>query len=84
MNFPDFDHLAPERDKQFLSMGFLMQLVQITPGQLRVLMEETGVQFSEVRDGIGYVTHNDAIKVLEKCRDVRQEIHDVATSHERN
>jgi len=76
LNFEQMDHLLPDRNKQFLSMGFVMQLEHITPAQLRVLMEETNIKFSEVRDGIGYLKHDDAIAVMKKCGDVRREISD--------
>jgi hypothetical protein len=84
MSTTSFDHLAPERSEQFLSMGFVCQHLQILPGQLRVLMEDTGVKFSQVVDGIGYLSIADAEAVAAKCVEVRKEIHDVVTSHERN
>jgi hypothetical protein len=80
----DFDQLAPERDQQFCSLGFICQLLQIVPTQLQVLMEDSGLRFAMVLDGIGYLTVADAERLAEKCRDVRQEIHDTLEAAEWN
>jgi hypothetical protein len=74
MNLPDFDDFAPDRDKQFCSMGFVCQLLQILPGQLRVLMEDCEIKFSQVVDGIGFLSVADTETVAKKCRDIRKEI----------
>ena len=83
-NFSGFDHLAPSRDEQYLSMGFVCQVLQCVPGQLKVLMEDIDVKFAMILDGIGYVCVEDAERIAERCRDIRKEIDSVATSHERN
>jgi hypothetical protein len=84
MNLNDLDHLAPEPDRQFVSVGFIGQLLQILPGQLRVLMEESDIKFALVLDGVGYLSVADAATVAAKCRDVRQEIHDSLSAAKRN
>ena len=78
MQFSDLEHLAPSRDHQFVSMGFLCQLLQVNLGQLRTLMEECEIKFARVVDGIGYFCVADAEAVAAKCRDVRKEIHEVS------
>jgi hypothetical protein len=83
-NFSGFDHLAPSRDDQYLSMGMVCQVLQCVPGQLRVLMEDCDIKFAEVRDGIGWLLVEDAERIAEKCRDVRKEIHDAAESYKTN
>lgn len=84
MNLPECDHLAPDRDRQFISLGHFCGMFQILPSQLRGLMEDCGVSFSEVRDGIGYLTIPDAEKVGTKCRDILREISEVSQSAESN
>lgn len=80
----EFDHLAPEPEKQFVSLGYLCGLLQVLPGQLKVLMEDCKINFSMVLDGVGYLTVADAERVADKCREVRDEIDSALTSHERN
>jgi hypothetical protein len=81
---PDFDDYAPPRDKQFVSMWHVCQLLQILPGQLRVLMDDCRVKFAQVVDGVGYLLVADAEAIARKCGDVRKEIHDVLESAENN
>ncbi len=83
-NFSGFDHLAPARDRQLVSVGYLCGLLQILPGQLRVLMEDCEVKFAEVRDGVGYVLVADAETLAAKNNELREEIRAVETSFERN
>lgn len=84
MNLPDFDDFAPNRDQQFVSMGYICQLLQILPGQLKVLMQDCEIKFSQVLDGVGYLSIADAESVAEKCCEVRKEISDVAESYKTN
>jgi hypothetical protein len=74
MNFPDMDHLAPDNHEQYVSMGFICQLLQILPGQLKVLCEECEVKFALVLDGVPYLRLKDSEQVAAMCRDVRKEI----------
>lgn len=80
----EFDGLTPNASQQFVSMGYLCGLLQILPGQLKVLMEAADVRFAQIVDGVGYLTVTDATTVAEKCREVRAEIESAVTSHERN
>ena len=84
MDLSQFDHLAPPGDKQFVSMGYVMQLLQIMPAQLKTLMESAKVRFSQTVDGIGYLSVADAELVAAKCIDVRKEIHDTVQAAKHN
>jgi hypothetical protein len=70
----DLTDFLPSRDKILYSAGGVCGLLRITPGQLRVLMEETGTQFSAVLDGVPYVTVDGLNAVAGKCREVIDEI----------
>jgi hypothetical protein len=80
----DFDHLAPERERQIVSMGFVCGTLRILPGQLKVLMEACDIKFSQLVDGVGYLSVADAEEVARKCRDVLKEIHDASVSYKAN
>jgi len=73
MNF-DLDHLAPHRDRQFVSIGYVCGLLQIMPAQLATLMEDCDIHFAQVVDGCGFLLVEDAERVAEKARDVYREI----------
>ncbi|MCC7084840.1 MAG: hypothetical protein IT427_07525 [Pirellulales bacterium] len=83
-NNSEFDHLAPPRQRQLVSIGFLCQLLQCLPGQICTLMEDSDIFFAQTVDGIGFVSLPDAERIAEKCRDVRREIEAAKTSHQRN
>ena len=79
-----FEEFSPAPERCIISMGCLMQLLQIMPAQLKVLMEQCDVKFSQLVDGVGYLTVDDAEKVAEKCRDHVKEMHDVCESAKYN
>lgn len=73
----------PSKDRQFLSVGYLCQLLVVTPGQLIVLMEATGVEVTAMVDGIAYFD-GDATQVLvNKLNQLRKEIADAAEAASR-
>lgn len=84
MNFPDFENLIHHSAPRLASMGLLMQTLRIFPGQLKVLMEDGGIKFAQVVDGVGYVTVADAEKIATMVRDIYKEIHDVQESAKYN
>src|SRR4051794_24097303 len=81
---PDLgDNLAPPLDRQFLSAGYMCKAFNVSFYQLGLLMQEAGVQFAETRDRIFYLRVADAELVGKKCIEVRNEVREVLTAHER-
>lgn len=77
MKTPSFEDYAPDRSQQFVGTGTLCQHLQVLPGQLRVLMDSTGVKFAMILDGVGYVRVADAERLAAKCRDTRKAIAEI-------
>jgi hypothetical protein len=84
MRTPTFDDFAPPPESQLIGVGSLCGLLQVMPPQLRTLMEATGVRFSLILDGVGFLTLADAARLAEHCHDVRQEIADKAAAAPQN
>ena len=75
-----FDDFAPGKESQFFSVGYCCQLMQITPGQLRVLMEATATRFAECRDGVAYVDGAALVNLMCECKKCRDEIEAAANA----
>lgn len=50
-----FDDLTPPIERTFFSVGGVCQLLQITPGQLRVLMDDLSLKFDRCVDAVPFV-----------------------------
>ena len=72
--FTDLTNFAPSSDRVLYSGGYVCQHLNINPAQLRVLMEDTGVKFTMIVDGVAYFDGDGANTVIEKCNAVRSEI----------
>lgn len=68
--------MLPSRDKQLFSAGYTCQLIQITPGQLGVLIESTGVLPSWTIDGTAYFDGDGVQVLVNKSNQIRKEIAD--------
>lgn len=64
----------PPADKQFFGPGYSCQLLQVTPGQLRLLMEETGVRFVAMHDNVPLIDGVGMQKLVNKANEIRAEI----------
>jgi hypothetical protein len=77
-------NLMPGDDQCFASVGYVCGFLQITPGQLGVLMDAAGVRFAKAVDGVPYLDGAGFEAVTAKGREVVDEIKSAATSHQRN
>lgn len=67
---------TPEPARSYYGPGFVCSTLQITPAQLRVLMEGCGARFAIMIDGVPYLDGDGFEAVSEKCSEVRAEIRD--------
>jgi hypothetical protein len=75
-----FQGFMPPREEQFFSVGAACQLMQINPGQLQVLMGDCGVRFVRMMDAVPYLDADGLESCAERCRQLREEIEQVAES----
>lgn len=68
--------MLPANDKQLFSFGYTCQLLQVVPGQLGVLIEDTGVLPSWTIDGTAYFDGDGVQVLVNKCNQIRKEIAD--------
>lgn len=73
----------PPVDKQFFGPGYSCQLLQVTPGQLRVLMEAAGVAFVASIDGTPLIDGAGMQALVDKANELRAEIADAASKVEK-
>jgi len=84
-NLPDvFDQFAPPIEERHFSVGFICTLLEINPGQLRVLMESTGSKFARIVDGVAFVDGNALVEIMAECQRVCEEIAAASESVESN
>lgn len=76
--------MTPEQSRRFYSLGYCCALLEVSPGQLRVLMEDTELVFDHVIDGVPYLDGDQFDVVIEKCKAVRAEIQSASRSHASN
>lgn len=74
----------PEATEQFYSLGYVCQYLQVTPGQVCVLLEATETKFVRVIDDVPYLDGSGFAEVVHKAREVIQEIEEFAASAELN
>lgn len=72
--------LKPEMAASFYSFGYACQSLQIAPGQLGVLMEAAGVKFAQVIDGVPMLDGHGFLAVVDKLKEVADEIKAVEAS----
>lgn len=68
------ENFLPPAERQFFGPGSVCGLLQITPGQLRVLMEDTGTTFAACLDGVPMLDANGLQRVVDKAAEIRAEI----------
>jgi len=64
----------PPLDKQYFGPAYSCQLLQCTPGQLRVLMQETGVQVAMMLDNSPLIDGVGMQALVNKANEIRAEI----------
>lgn len=73
----------PPIDKQFFGPGYACQLLQVTPGQLKVLLEETGIRFAVMLDNVPLIDGVGMQKLVDKANELRAEIDTAIAKAER-
>jgi hypothetical protein len=68
----------PSKDRQLFSLGYTCQLLQVVPGQLRVLMESTGVKPFWTVDDVAYFDGDGVQELVNAVNAIRKEITDAA------
>lgn len=68
----------PPVDRQFFGPGYSCQLLQVTPGQLKVLMEAAGVEFVATLDAVPLIDGVGMQALVNKANELRAEIADAA------
>lgn len=66
--------MLPIKDRQLFSVGYCCQLLQITPGQLVVLMEDTTVLPAWIIDSVAYFDGDGVQVLVNKANQLRKEI----------
>ena len=74
MQIIDLREFAPDPEQCFYSTGDVCQHLQITPSQLRVLMEATGVRFSRIDSGKAFLNFPAFEKINDASIAVKSEI----------
>lgn len=64
----------PPLPNQIYSIGYCCQLLQVVPGQLALLMEETGVLPSHTIDNVAYFDGDGVQVLVNKVNQIRKEI----------
>ena len=70
--------------QQWFSLGLACQLMQITPGQLEVLLEDLDVGFDAIWDNVPMLRGDTLLAVSRRCGEVRDEITAAANSSKDN
>lgn len=68
----------PPTDRQLYSVGYTCQLLQVVPGQLRVLMEDTGVLPFWMIDSVAFFDGDGVQVLVNKANQLRKEIAEAA------
>jgi hypothetical protein len=66
--------LANDPNRNFYSVGYACQVLQVLPTQLMVLMQAVGVEVDMTIDGVVYLSGDQMQKVVDECTRVRAEI----------
>lgn len=69
-----FEEVAPPREDQRYSVGHMCVMMEISPHQLRVLMDEADVKFRYLVDQVLYVDGNDLQEIINVFNQVQAEI----------
>lgn len=68
----------PSPDRQLFSVGYCCQLLQVLPGQLKVLMDDTGVSPFWMLDGVAFFDGDGVQVLVNKANQLRKEIAEAA------
>jgi hypothetical protein len=69
-----FDDLMPPAERRYFSIGACCQTMDITPGQLKVVMDEVGLRFDRCIDAVPYVDGRQYEAIFAKCIELRESI----------